>query len=216
VLRLARSRARTRQRQRLTLVIWLLIWVVAILDALFRMILDYAILSLIMLIFVIVSWVSAQERRRPEHDLWREFDSARPHILGALLDAATHGLRALHRVRFEKLPRMADFALWATARETAFWPAGTFAQAYQANRRAAIEDLIDADPVAAWVRQIMANGSTWTGSASDLLRAGEAPGGSRPPERGRGLAQRSPGTCRPIASCADIPSGSRHPHRLRS
>jgi hypothetical protein len=67
---------------------------------------------------------------------------------------------------------MADFALWATACETAFWPAGTFARAYQANRRAAIEDIIDADPVAARVRQIMANRSTWTGSASDLLRAG--------------------------------------------
>jgi hypothetical protein len=47
-------------------------------------------------------------------------------------------------------------------------------QAYQANRRAAIEDLVDADPIAAWVRQIMANRSTWRGSASDLLRAGAA------------------------------------------
>ena len=42
------------------------------------------------------------------------------------------------------------------------------------DRTAAIEDLIDANPVAAWVRQIMANRSTWTGSASDLLRAGAA------------------------------------------
>jgi hypothetical protein len=40
------------------------------------------------------------------------------------------------------------------------------------NRRTAIEDLIDADPVAAWIRQMMANRSTWTGRASDLLRAG--------------------------------------------
>ena len=76
-------------------------------------------------------------------------------------------------------PQMADFALWATACETAFWPAGTFTRAYQANRRAAIEDLIDADPVAAWVRQ--ANRSTWTGSASDLLRAGAALAGPRLP-----------------------------------
>ena len=65
---------------------------------------------------------------------------------------------------------MADFALWATACETAFWPAGTFARAYQANRRAAIEDFIDADPVAARVRELMASRMTWTGSASDLLR----------------------------------------------
>jgi hypothetical protein len=67
---------------------------------------------------------------------------------------------------------MADFALWATACETAFWPTGTFARAYHANRRAAIEDLIEADPVAARVREIMADRRTWIGSASDLLRAG--------------------------------------------
>ena len=54
---------------------------------------------------------------------------------------------------------MADFALWATACETAFWPAGTFLRAYEANRRAAIENVIEADPVAARVRDIMAKRS---------------------------------------------------------
>src|SRR5262245_40794719 len=116
----------------------------------------------------------ADRRRRVERQLWREFEVARPRILGSLLDAAAHGLRNVAGIHLEELPRMADFALWATACETAFWPAGTFTRAYQANRRAAIEDLIDADPVAAWVRQIMANRNTWTGSASDLLRAGAA------------------------------------------
>ena len=115
-----------------------------------------------------------EQQRRSESELWREFEIARPRILGALLDAAVRGLQTLPAVRLTSLPRMADFALWATACETAFWPAGTFTQAFQANRRAAIEDFIDADPVAVWVRQIMANRSTWTGSASDLLRAGAA------------------------------------------
>src|SRR5262245_53085681 len=112
----------------------------------------------------------ADRQRRVERQLWREFEAARPRILGALLDAAAHGLRKVAGIHLKELPRMADFALWATACETAFWPAGTFTQAYHANRRAAIEDLIDAD----WVRQIMANRSTWAGSASDLLRAGAA------------------------------------------
>ena len=66
---------------------------------------------------------------------------------------------------------MADFALWATACETAFWPAGTFTLAYQANRRAAIESVIDTDPVAACMREIMTDLRSWTGSASDLLIA---------------------------------------------
>ena len=34
-------------------------------------------------------------RRRPEREIWQEFESARPLILGALLEAASHGLRTL-------------------------------------------------------------------------------------------------------------------------
>jgi hypothetical protein len=113
----------------------------------------------------------AEEQRRPEQELWRKFEVARPRILGALLEAAAHGLRELPRVRSSKLPRMADFALWAMACERAFWPAGTFLRAYQANRRAALERVIDTDPVASCVRAIMAERSTWIGTASDLLCA---------------------------------------------
>jgi hypothetical protein len=71
----------------------------------------------------------ADHRRRVERQLWREFEVPRPRILGSLLDAAAHGLRNVAGIHVEELPRMADFALWATACETAFWPAGTFIQA---------------------------------------------------------------------------------------
>jgi hypothetical protein len=81
-----------------------------------------------------------------------EFELARPHILGAVLDAAAHGLRMLPHVRLKRLPSMADFALWATACESAFRPPGTLEAAYSNNRRAAIENFVDADPVAALVR----------------------------------------------------------------
>jgi len=118
----------------------------------------------------------ADERRRMERQLWREFEVARPRILGALFDAAAQGLRGLSRVRLERLPRMADFALWATACETAFWPPGTFLRVYDANRRAAIEGVIEADPVAVFVREIMAVRSAWAGRASDLLRVHIAAG----------------------------------------
>jgi hypothetical protein len=111
-----------------------------------------------------------EAQRRPEAELWREFEIVRPRILGALLDAVGHGLRALDGVHLDGLPRMADFALWATACETALWPTGTFARAYAANRRAAIENIIEADPVATCVRTIMVGRTIWTGSASDLLR----------------------------------------------
>ena len=43
--------------------------------------------------------------------------------------------------------------------------------AYDANRRRAVEDVVEADPVAACVRQIMAKQTRWVGTASDLLNA---------------------------------------------
>jgi len=64
---------------------------------------------------------------------------------------------------------MADFALWATACETAIWPAGTFWTAYSSNRDEAVAGVIEADPVANAVRALMATRTGWTGTASDLL-----------------------------------------------
>jgi 5S rRNA maturation endonuclease (ribonuclease M5) len=73
----------------------------------------------------------SEENRRPERELWAEFESERPQILGALLDAVVEGLKRLPETRLERLPRMADFALWVTACETALrhkdgtsWPKG--------------------------------------------------------------------------------------------
>ena len=110
------------------------------------------------------------------------------HDYTALIDAAAHGLQMLPRVRIKRLPRMADFALWATACESAFRPAGTFETAYSNNRRDAIENSVDADSVAARVREIMADRAQWTGSASDLLQVGTNRSGW--PKRPRALAGR--------------------------
>jgi hypothetical protein len=112
-----------------------------------------------------------EDRRRPEAELWATFEVQRARILGVLLDAVAHGLERLPETRLEKLPRMADFALWVTACETALWPAGTFWSAYCGNRDDVVEDVIDADPIAAAVRAVMATRTEWTGTASDLLGA---------------------------------------------
>ena len=112
-----------------------------------------------------------EERRRPEAELWATFDAERPRILGALLDAAVQGLKMLPDTTLERLPRMADFALWASACETAIWPAGTFWSAYCANRDEVVDNVIEADPVAAAVRAVMEARTGWTGTATDLLGA---------------------------------------------
>jgi len=113
-----------------------------------------------------------EKQRRSEAELWREFERQRPLMLGALLDAAVHGLRAIGSVSSHQLPRMADFALWARACETHLWPAGTFDRAYSNNRKAAVRSIIDADPIATFVRELMSERPFWTGCAAELLRVG--------------------------------------------
>jgi hypothetical protein len=119
------------------------------------------------------------EKRRPEADIWRSFNNERPRILGALLDGVVEGLRRLPDTRLPGLPRMADFAVWATACEQAYWPAGTFWAAYASNRDEAIAGVIGADPVAAAVRTLMGDRTEWRGTASELLAALSETAGER-------------------------------------
>src|SRR5208283_4054174 len=73
--------------------------------------------------------------RRDEGRFWREFEEVRPRILGALLDAASAGLRNLPNVRLDQPPRMADFALWVSACEESLgMKPGEALSAYQSNR----------------------------------------------------------------------------------
>jgi 5S rRNA maturation endonuclease (ribonuclease M5) len=110
-----------------------------------------------------------EEKRRSEDRLWSDFDCAHPLILGALLDMVAHGLRELPNVKLGVLPRMADFALWGTACETAAWKAGAFLQAYSGNRGQAVLSVVEADPVASGVLSFMKGRKEWNGSASELL-----------------------------------------------
>lgn len=110
-----------------------------------------------------------EERRRPEKDLWEEFNLERPQILGALLDAVSFGLKQLPDTRLEKLPRMADFVLWVTACEPVLWPTGTFRDAYAGNLDEAVDSVIEADPVGSAIRLMIDTQTEWTGTASELL-----------------------------------------------
>jgi hypothetical protein len=121
----------------------------------------------------------SEERRRPEAELWADFEASRPRILGALLDAVSHGLRQLPKMQLAAYPRMADFAIWASACETALWPRGTFEAAYNSNRDGVIAGAIDNDPVAAAVRSFMEIRTQWEGASTELLAELEAIAGER-------------------------------------
>lgn len=113
-----------------------------------------------------------EEKREDEASFWRVFEVARPRILGALLDAVAAGLKNFDAVKLDRLPRMADFAKWATACEEALpWEAGGFMAAYAGNREDAIELALEADVVAVAVKALLEKEGTWEGTASELLPA---------------------------------------------
>ncbi len=129
-------------------------------------------------------------RRRPEAELWREFDAVRPLLLGCLLDAACMAmamqqqqhqpgatqpvqlrqLPQLSHARVPELPRMADFACWAmgAAPGLGFAP-GDFMVAYTGNRAEADSVALEAEPVAGKLLEFMDGRSEWRGTASQLL-----------------------------------------------
>ena len=110
-----------------------------------------------------------EDKRLAERELWAAFERDAPQILGALLDAASLGLRRLPETRLERLPRMADFAHWVAACEPALWPAGTFLAVYEESRADAVDSVIEADPVGSAVRSFMTSRHEWTGTAKELL-----------------------------------------------
>jgi hypothetical protein len=111
-----------------------------------------------------------ERRRRLEAELWAEFNRAHPRLLGAVLDAVSMALRNRDRVHLDRMPRMADFAVWVTAAEPALgWKPDTFMEAYSGNREAANELALDASPVSMPLRSLVDRGP-WTGTATELLK----------------------------------------------
>jgi len=116
------------------------------------------------------------DRRKREADLWRDFEEARPAILGGLLDALSAAMRVYTGLILPELPRMADFAAWGAAVAEALrlrvgerTGAGAFLAAYTENVGRQTEEVLESDPVARAVRDFAIERGTWTGTASELL-----------------------------------------------
>lgn len=110
-----------------------------------------------------------EEGRKTEAAFWADFEAERPRILGALIDAVSVAIRMLPTTKLEKLPRMADFALWVTAAESALgWQAGTFIAAHTGNRTAANDLTLEASAVAQELRKFMEPRETYEGTATEL------------------------------------------------
>jgi hypothetical protein len=111
-----------------------------------------------------------EDRRRPESEFWSAFDNCKAQLFGSLLTVLSAAIRKLPTITMTTLPRMADFALWATAaEEAAGLPRGTFMVAYAGNRQAANDLAIESTPVGKVLLDFMAISSYWAGTATELL-----------------------------------------------
>jgi hypothetical protein len=114
--------------------------------------------------------------RREEADLYAEFESKLPQILGSLCDAVSKALARFPQVKLARKPRMADFAVWAVAAAPALgFSEEAFLDAYCGNRADAVSDTLEGDPVAAAILSLMEEraekdgGNVWEGSCKALL-----------------------------------------------
>jgi hypothetical protein len=113
--------------------------------------------------------------RKDEEHLYGDFERALPQILGALFTAVSVAIKRIPQIRLATMPRMADFAIWATAAEPGLALAeGSFMDAYRGNRADTIQETVEADVVGAAIIALMsqleaASGAVdWKGSCKEL------------------------------------------------
>jgi len=103
-----------------------------------------------------------EERRRPESELMQAYREMQPKLFGALLDAVSMAIKRLPSMKLQRLPRMADFALWVCAAERALgWEPGTFLAAYGENRESANEVAIESSPVGLPLLELLQDRGRW-------------------------------------------------------
>ncbi len=114
--------------------------------------------------------VILEQDRRDEEELKRTFNSVAPRIFGALLDAVSAAIRNLPTVSLERRPRMADFAKWSVAAESALGLAsGAFLSAYLGNRDDSSVLAVESSAIGAALVTFMSGRNEWRGTATQLL-----------------------------------------------
>jgi hypothetical protein len=113
--------------------------------------------------------------RQDEARLYADFERDLPQILGALFNAVSSALARLPHTQIDSKPRMADFALWASAAEEALgFQAGAFINAYRGNRAEAVQETLESDPVGAAILAHMSElaaqnkAERWEGTCKEL------------------------------------------------
>ena len=117
--------------------------------------------------------LKAIPRGRTEKEIWNQFDTDLPFIMGALFDCVACAIRRYNGVNLRNLPRMADFITWVTAAEPALGiPDGTFVEIFNAGQIESIELNIEGNPFASAILEFLERqwAERWEGRAVNYGR----------------------------------------------
>ena len=104
-------------------------------------------------IFINIPGINADERK-PEKELLNSMENIKPQILGEICNALSAILRNKKK-EYDHLPRMADFANFVSrAEEELGWQEGSFVDAMNANRREALEEMNEYDPLLSLIQEL--------------------------------------------------------------
>lgn len=110
------------------------------------------------------------EQRRSASDLVTEFNKNAPTIFTGLLELFSNSLDILPKIRLEKLPRMADFAILGEAVFQALDEPVSFSKVYGEIRHSASINALDTSPVARAILDMMDERQTpFKGTMKQLL-----------------------------------------------
>lgn len=113
-----------------------------------------------------------EDQYKPEAEIEEAFAEAAPGVFAALLDGLSMAVREMTKLKLPRTPRMATFAKIACAAAPAFgWTAGQMLEAFEANREAAIDAVIEDSPLATGVLRFMRGRDEWRGRSTLLLKA---------------------------------------------
>jgi hypothetical protein len=110
------------------------------------------------------------DRRRTDEEMDALVQEELPGIFGALLSAMVHGLKVRDGLTMDRMPRLADVALWSAACEPALgFEPGTLAHAMQVSAERGAQHVVESSPIAQAVQGLLELRSQWRGTYSELL-----------------------------------------------
>jgi hypothetical protein len=112
----------------------------------------------------------SKDKRKPEREFWAEFEKEKTSIFSALISAVSFALKNIENTSLAELPRMADFALWATAAEQALGlNAGDFMKFYTQNREDAHAIVLEDSPIFEAIQRICETRAEFNGTVKEFL-----------------------------------------------